>query len=321
MENARKMMKAAAGEYSNGTLGIGGKHSANKKINQKLSTDDWTLISKVVGKNVTNAGDLWNLSSEDMAKIADQATSVYTKIKQAGGKHNPGEYMDQYIEYYQKLIDLQKEYNETITSLSFDDAKSGLKELLQDVSKGVKDAKKQVRDYMIQAVIENLVNGPMKSQMDTWYQKFADAMSDGILTATEKKDLQDRYLAAYNSAVKQRDAAYAAAGINPKDDEDTNQNGTTSSFGSMTSDQGEEMNGRLTSIQIHVSSIDAIMSDKGNSGEVVKGYLETTSVRVTDIYNVLFICQGYLEDISKSNNELYEINERVGKMQRKLDTL
>lgn len=321
MENTRKMIKAAAGEYSNGTLGIGGKHSANKKINQKLSTDDWALISKVVGKNVTNAGDLWNLSSEDMAKIANQATSVYTKIKQAGGKHNPGEYMDQYIEYYQKLIDLQKEYNETITSLSFDDAKDGLKELLQDVSKGVKDAKKQVRDYMIQAVIENLVNGPMKSQMDTWYQKFADAMSDGILTATEKKDLQDRYLAAYNSAVKQRDAAYAAAGINPKDDEDTNQNGTTSSFGSMTSDQGEEMNGRLTSIQIHVSSIDAIMSERGNSGEVVKGYLETTSVRVTDIYNVLFICQGYLEDISKSNNELYEINERVGKMQRKLDTL
>lgn len=321
MENTRKMMKDAAGEYSNGTLGIGGKHSANKKINQKLSTDDWALISKVVGKNVTNAGDLWNLSSEDMAKIADQATSVYTKIKQAGGKHNPGEYMDQYIEYYQKLIDLQKEYNETITSLSFDDAKSGLKELLQDVSKGVKDAKKQVRDYMIQAVLENLINGPMKSQMDEWYQKFADAMSDGILTATEKKDLQDRYLAAYNSAVKQRDAAYAAAGINPKDDEDTNQNGTTSSFGSMTSDQGEEMNGRLTSIQIHVSSIDAIMSDKGNSGEVVKGYLETTSLRVTDIYNVLFICQGYLEDISKSNNELYEINERVGKIQRKLDTL
>lgn len=321
MENTRKMIKAAAGEYSNGTFGIGGKHSANKKINQKLSQEDWTLISNVVGKSVTNAGDLWNLSSEDMAKIADQATSVYTKIKQAGGKHNPGEYMDQYIEYYQKLIDLQKEYNETITSLSFDDAKSGLKELLQDVSKGVKDAKKQVRDYMIQAVIENLVNGPMKSQMDTWYQKFADAMSDGILTATEKKDLQDRYLAAYNSAVKQRDAAYAAAGINPKDDEDTNQNGTTSSFGSMTSDQGEEMNGRLTSIQIHVSSIDAIISERGNSGEVVKSYLETTSVRVTDIYNVLFICQGYLEDISKSNNELYEINERVGKMQRKLETL
>ena len=321
MENTRKMMKDAAGEYSNGYFGIGGKHSANKKINQKLSQEDWALISNVVGRSVTNAGDLWNLSSEDMAKIADQATSVYTKIKQAGGKHNPGEYMDQYIEYYQKLIDLQKEYNETITSLSFDDAKSGLKELLQDVSKGVKDAKKQVRDYMIQAVIENLVNGPMKSQMDTWYQKFADAMSDGILTATEKKDLQDRYLAAYNSAVKQRDAAYAAAGINPKDDEDTNQNGTTSSFGSMTSDQGEEMNGRLTSIQIHVSSIDAIMSDKGNSGEVVKGYLETTSLRVTDIYNVLFICQGYLEDISKSNNELYEINERVGKIQRKLDTL
>ena len=321
MENTRKMMKDAAGEYSNGTFGIGGKHSANKKINQKLSQEDWALISNVVGRSVTNAGDLWNLSSEDMAKIADQATSVYTKIKQAGGKHNPGEYMDQYIEYYQKLIDLQKEYNETITSLSFDDAKSGLKELLQDVSKGVKDAKKQVRDYMIQAVLENLVNGPMKSQMDEWYQKFADAMSDGILTATEKKDLQDRYLAAYNSAVKQRDAAYAAAGINPKDDEDTNQNGTTSSFGSMTSDQGEEMNGRLTSIQIHVSSIDAIMSDKGNSGEVVKGYLETTSLRVTDIYNVLFICQGYLEDISKSNNELYEINERVGKIQRKLDTL
>lgn len=317
--NKQQILKSAAGAYSNGFVGVGGHHSANKKINDSMSASDWARISQITGVTVRGAGDFWNLTSEQMAKVADEATDLWSKIKNAGGYKNVSSDMDEYIEYYKKLIDLQNDYNEAVTNLSFDSAKDGLKELLKDTTKGLKDATKQVKEYMEEAILNYITKTALAQDMQDWYKQFADAMADGTLDQTEKNALQKKYEETYRKGEQQRDNMYAAAGIDPRDD--YSQNSTNASLSGMTQDQGEEMNGRLTSIQMGVTSIsEAIQQQAMNNASIA---LSASAIRANmdDMMEMQVQAVGHLEKIERYTSELPAMNQKLEKIRKNTEHL
>lgn len=317
--NKQQILKAKAGQYSNGFAGIGGKHSANKKINDSMSASDWARVSKITGVTVRGADDFWNLTSEQMAKVADEATDLWSKIKNAGGYKDVSSDMDEYIEYYKKLIDLQNDYNEAVTNLSFDSAKDGLKELLKDTTKGLKDATKQVKEYMEEAILNYITKTALAQDMQDWYKQFADAMADGTLDQTEKNALQKKYEETYRKGEQQRDNMYAAAGIDPS--EDYSQSSTNASLSGMTQDQGEEMNGRLTSIQVGVTTIsEAIQQQAMNNASIA---LSASAIRANmdDMMEMQVQAVGHLEKIERYTSELPTMNQKLEKIRKNTEHL
>ena len=81
MANTQEMMRRSGAAYSNGFFGIGGDHSSNHEINEAMSSADWARISAIVGRPIHSASDFWGLSSEEMAKVAAEATDLYSKIE------------------------------------------------------------------------------------------------------------------------------------------------------------------------------------------------------------------------------------------------
>lgn len=317
--NKQQILRAKAGQYSNGFIGIGGHHSANAKINDSMSASDWARVSKITGVTVRGADDFWNLTSEQMAKVADEATDLWSKIKNAGGYKDVSSDMDEYIEYYKKLIDLQNDYNEAVTNLSFDSAKDGLKELLKDTTKGLKDATKQVKEYMEEAILNYITKTALAQDMQDWYKQFADAMADGKLDQTEKNALQKKYEETYRKGEQQRDNMYAAAGIDPK--EDYSQSSTSASLSGMTQDQGEEMNGRLTSIQVGVTSIsEAIQQQAMNNASIA---LSASAIRANmdDMMEMQVQAVGHLEKIERYTSELPAMNQKLEKIRKNTEHL
>lgn len=317
--NKQQILKETAGAYSNGFLGIGGHHSANSKINDAMTSAEWKRISDITGVSVRSAKDFWNLTSEQMAKVADEATDLYSKIKSAGGYKDVSSDMDEYIEYYQKLIDLQNDYNEAITNLSFDNAKDGLKELLKDTTKGVKDATQKVKEYMEEAILNYITKTTLAKDMQDWYTKFADAMADGKLDQSEKNELQKKYEEAYRKGEQARDNAYAAAGIDPRDN--YNQNNTTASLNGMSQDQGDEMNGRLTSIQDRVTSIaDAIEQQAMNNASIA---MSASAIRtnIDDMMEMQVQAVGHLEKIERYTSELPAMSQKLEKIRKNTEKL
>lgn len=317
--NKQQILRDKAGQYSNGFAGIGGKHSANKKISDAMSAADWARISQITGVTVRGAGDFWNLTSEQMAKVADEATDLWSKIKNAGGYKNVSSDMDEYIEYYKKLIDLQNDYNEAVTNLSFDSAKDGLKELLKDTTKGLKDATKQVKEYMEEAILNYITKTALAQNMQDWYKQFADAMADGTLDQTEKNALQKKYEETYRKGEQQRDNMYAAAGIDPRDD--YSQSSTSASLSGMTQDQGEEMNGRLTSIQMGVTTIsEAIQQQAMNNASIA---LSASAIRANmdDMMEMQVQAVGHLEKIERYTSELPAMNQKLEKIRKNTEHL
>lgn len=319
--NKQQIMRDTGGASSNGFFGIGGSHSSNKHINDSMSSADWQRISQITGKNVSSASDFWNLTSEQMAKVADEATDLWSKIKNAsndGYKSNASN-MDEYIEYYKKLIDLQNDYNDAVTNLSFDNTRDGLKELLSDTTKGVKDATKKVKEYMEEAVLTYITKTTLAKDMQDWYTQFASAMADGKLDQSEKTDLQKKYEEAYRKGEQARDNAYAAAGIDPK--EDYTQSSTSATLSGATQDQQDETNGRLTSIQNSLSIVaDAVLQQAENNAIIANSAAIIRS-NMDDMMEMQIQAVGYLEKIERHTSELPSMNQKLEKIRKNTEKL
>lgn len=319
--NKQQIMRDTGGAYKNGFIGIGGKGSSNKHINDAMSSADWQRISQITGKNVRSASDFWNLTSEQMAKVADEATDLWSKIKNAsndGYKSNASN-MDEYIEYYKKLIDLQNDYNEAVTNLSFDNTRDGLKELLSDTTKGVKDATKKVKEYMEEAVLTYITKTTLAKDMQDWYTQFASAMADGKLDQSEKTDLQKKYEEAYRKGEQARDNAYAAAGIDPK--EDYTQSSTSATLSGATQDQQDETNGRLTSIQNSLSIVADAVQQQAENNSIIANSAAIIRSNMDDMMEMQIQAVGYLEKIERHTSELPSMNQKLEKIRKNTEKL
>lgn len=319
--NKQQIMRDTGGAYKNGFIGIGGKHSSNAHINESMSSADWQRISQITGENVRSASDFWNLTSEQMAKVADEATDLWSKIKNAsndGYKSNASN-MDEYIEYYKKLIDLQNDYNEAVTNLSFDNTRDGLKDLLSDTTKGVKDATKTVKEYMEEAVLTYITKTTLAKDLQDWYTQFASAMSDGKLDQGEKADLQNKYEEAYRKGEQARDNAYAAAGIDTK--EDYTQSSTSATLSGATQDQQDETNGRLTSIQNSLSIVADAVQQQVENNAIIANSAAIIRSNMDDMMEMQIQAVGYLEKIERHTSELPSMNQKLEKIRKNTEKL
>lgn len=319
--NKQQIMRDTGGAYKNGFVGIGGKHSSNAHINESMSSADWQRISQITGENVRSASDFWNLTSEQMAKVADEATDLWSKIKNAsndGYKSNASN-MDEYIEYYKKLIDLQNDYNEAVTNLPFDNTRDGLKDLLSDTTKGVKDATKKVKEYMEEAVLTYITKTTLAKDLQDWYTQFTSAMSDGKLDQGEKADLQNKYEEAYRKGEQARDNAYAAAGIDTK--EDYTQSSTSATLSGATQDQQDETNGRLTSIQNSLSIVADAVQQQVENNAIIANSAAIIRSNMDDMMEMQIQAVGYLEKIERHTSELPSMNQKLEKIRKNTEKL
>lgn len=284
--NTQEMMRRSGAAYDNGFLGIGGDHSSNYEINKAMSSSDWDRINKVLQDNgyasrVYSAADFWNLSSEEMAKIKEEATDLYSKIEALAddGHANAAQYMDEYVEYYRQLEELQDAYYEKLTNISFDSVKDEFRNKLLDMESDAEDFAEDFSKKMREAVVESMMSEKYDDMLRDWYVAFAEAMQDGLLSEEERNVLQQLYEEIYEEALSERDALTSALGIEGQKGS-TSQSGKSGSFETMTQDQGTKIEGLFTAGQMHWSSIDSKMDNVtdalGESLDVLDDIKENT---------------------------------------------
>lgn len=284
--NTQEMMRRSGAAYDNGVFGIGGEHSSNHEINEGMSSSDWARINKVLQDNgyasrVYSAADFWNLSSEEMAKIKEEATDLYSKIEALAddGHANAAQYMDEYVEYYRQLEELQDAYYEKLTNVSFDSVKDEFRNKLLDMESDAEDFAEDFSKKMREAVVESMMSEKYDDMLRDWYVAFADAMQDGLLSDTERNVLQEMYENIYKEALSERDALTSALGIEGSSGS-FSQSGKSGGFETMTQDQGTKLEGLFTAGQMHWSSIDSKMDNVtdalGESLDVLDDIKENT---------------------------------------------
>lgn len=295
MANTQEMMRRSGAAYSNGFLGIGGKHSSNKKVNDAMSGEDWNRISEIAGRSIRSASDFWTLTSEEMARVADEATDLYSKIEAYAddGHENAARYMDEYIEYYKQLEDLQDAYNEKLTGFSFDSVRDGFKDMLLDMSADADDFAADMEETLFGSVVEGMMSETYTQRLREWYQNFAAEMkaTNGKLDQKEADKMRDEYNKIVQDALAERDRLVETLGIDPdKLTGGTSQSGKSGGFTAMTQDQGTKLEGMFTSGLQHWSSMDSQLEEVSVKMSLAEGHLakieENTGVSASHLHEI-----------------------------------
>ena len=263
MDNTQEMMQRSAAAYSNGFLGIGGHKSSNHKIDKGMSSADWDRISAITGKNIRSAGAFFGLSSEDMAKVFNEANDLYSKIKSLAddGYKDAAQYMDDYIDYYRQIEELQDALREKLTGMSFNTLRDNFKSQLLDMESDAESFGENLDEMLFGTIVESLMSEKYSDILKDWYNSLADAMADdGKLDDAELAALRSSYKKIVDGAIAERDAIADAIGYDPEKS-GSSQSGKAGSYNAMSQDQGTKLEGLFVSVQMHVTSIDEKMED------------------------------------------------------------
>jgi hypothetical protein len=262
IENDRQMLEAKMGYHSS-------HHSNDYYINDAFGWNDWQRASAYVGKTLRSASDLWRLSPEELAKL-QELPDIWEKIH--SGKYDQSEWLDEYVSDANTLLELQQQWQEAITDTSFDNIKSGMKELLKDFETGSEDVIASVDEFLENAILKSVVDGTYSDELKKWQEVFAEFMSDGILSEREADELRRKYQDIFSAAQAEKDALFDAAGIT-EDSGSTTQSGKSGSFSAMSQDQGTKLEGLFTSGLNHWVSIDEKTEDVAGRMASAEGHL------------------------------------------------
>lgn len=268
MANTQEMMRREGAAWDNGFLGIGGTHSSNKRVNDAMSASDWERVSKAAGVSVRDVGEFWNLTSEQMYNVANEASDLYAKIKQHAddGYRNAAQYMDDYIEYWKQLEELEESKFEKQTDTSFDSLRNEFKESLLDMESDVDDFASKFEKTMQQAMIESMMSDTYSKQLKEWYKDFANAMSDGNLSKDEQFNLRTDWDDIVNDALAEREALKKMLGWESSSaDSGSSQSPSSGALTTMSQDSISTFEAIGRNMQTHLANTDKFVQEIRNA--------------------------------------------------------
>lgn len=270
-----------------------------------------------IKKNVKNDfnGDIWSLSPEEMKKLRSNV-GIWEYIK-GTGKGGYGDSvtdkLDDYIDQAGKLEELTNELYEGLTGISFDSMYDSFIDTLMDMDASAADAAEKMSEYFMRAMLSNKIGELYADKLEDWWKKFGASMEDGELTEAERKSLQDEYMGYVDEAMKLRDELAKATGYDAiASSQDTEKQG----FATASQDSIDELNGRFTAVQMDTSVIRETLSTiQTNMGTLNLSALAIKQ-QTEEIRNISLLAIDHLENIAKNTHELYEMNERLGKIEK-----
>lgn len=303
--NTQEMMYRSADAHVRGNLFRSRKKGSYEYVNGAMSAADWKQVSAAAGVSINDARDFFKLTSEQMAAVAEQAPALYAKIKEYASKGyaDAGQYMDTYIEYGKQLEELEKEYREYMTSISFDSVKDEFKSMLQDMDSDSEDFANNLEDMLRNAVINSLMVDKYNKMLEDWYESFSDAMeSGGALTDDEVSALREQYNTIAANALYERDALLKTLGISGSS---SSQEASSGGWESMGQETADELNGRFTALQIAGETIATQVTSVLTNLESLTSVEMSTNGAALEIRNMMVMANSYLEDIAKYAKNTY----------------
>ena len=264
-------------------------HSQGYLLNRNMSD---TAKGQAIGAFGSDwQRNILQMSSEQLRKLYEDSSMAqfWAELKQYGGDFY--DIVMRIVNEQENLESVADTLNERLTFRSFDDVKSSFSEMLSDMGKDAKDFSDDMEDNFQNAIVRTFVYSKYQAKLKAFYERWADAMK-GDLNAGELETLRTEYMNIVNDAINERNQIADALGFKKSA---TEQNSTSGGFQTMSQDTANELNGRFTAIQMDVSSVRQMMAE---------------------LQGISLNNMGYLEDIAKNTFQLYETNERLGRIEQ-----
>ena len=295
-DNARKVLRNDMA-YSHA------HHSTG--YNWNLSDEYYNDISDLTGLSVRSLDDILSLSEENLDRIRTYLPDVWQSFMEQG------EYAGRWEDDWNKLADQAEKtkeitdaLNESLTGVSFDGLYDEFLNTLMDMTSEGEDFAKNFEKMLQKSMIGNMVMTGFKARIEAFHKMWAEAYEgDNAITYTEAEKLKAEYRAMSEEMVNQRDAMMEVMGWSASDSE---AEGSFRNASSVSEETMDELNGRMTVIQVHTSELaqsalaglQTLYSLSALSGE--------RNTLVAEMRDMLFMSNSYLEDIAADTRRIYK---------------
>lgn len=315
-------------------MGYHGSHRSNAyywnlkakdydSINETLSrykaknpTQDTTL------DRVGSLEDIYKLTPEQMDYIRTYNLEQWKYITDAG-KYDKSEYWENYADLAGQMEEIADSLKEALTGTSFDNMRSNFVSELMDMSKTAQDFSDNFSEMLMQSVLNAKISDIMDEELQDFYKKWAEyAESDNVLDDAEIAELKQDYQGYVQKGIKLRNEAAEITGY---DGTTAGQKTSSSSVGTITQDQANELNGRFTALQIAGEKIVSNTASLSDGITTVNAALENTNalaLRIsgtadetrTILANLFLEVRGINENTTTLVKYGREMNENIEKI-------
>lgn len=294
---------------SSGFMGIGSSSSYGRQLYNEI-TSDFELAQQYA--DIFNLGSLSNINS----RMKELAIATVEQIKALKECRELWVLLpDEVISYYNEILeaedairDMQNALNETVAGTGFETLESNFASTLENMDSKASDFGDNLEGYFRKAIVNGLMKSKYDKMLKDWYGSaqdgtgFAGALSKGVenMTQSQIDELRNGYMEIVDQAKSEADAIRDMLGIKPSDSS-SSANATVGTASSMTEEQGNEICGRLTAIQLQGET------------RIAQGY---QSIGLSQTANMIL---GSILDLDAARNAyLSDIYERMGLMQQQM---
>ena len=218
-------------------------------------------------------------------KLTDEAQEYYEALKAA---------KEEGVDLQQQLEQLAEDTREAFTGIGYDS-------LVDSIVNGFKEGKRSAEDFagdfetlMQDAVFQSLRMQALEAPLRSWYENFAAFADDG-LSQEEIESLRAGFGNVITGASNMLEQLEAITGMKLDEVLTDTQTASSNGFQTMSQDTGNELNGRFAAIQEYTAAMAGDMAE-------LKG--------------LSLISIDYLASIEKHTQELPQMNERLGKIEK-----
>ena len=295
-----------------------GSHAIGNRIIKDMTDADWGNISKAIGGNARKVlGDrltgLFDLSSDQLSKLKEQAPAFWARMDDDVRK-----YLQNIIDGAEQLEDVQKQAKERLTQTTFEAMRDDFISKLADMETAAGDFSDDFAEMLFKAMLNTKVNEMFSDRLSKWYDQFAESMKDSEISESERNALLADYNNIVADAVKLRDTLADATGYSQSVGGGSGAYKAASSF---SQEQGDELNGRLTAIQIgqayqneqltmavmQLQTLSVVGQEQGNT--------------LAEMRNLMLIGNGHLEDIARYTRIASQFGDAINSIAEKIKTL
>lgn len=218
-------------------------------------------------------------------KLTDEAQEYYEALKAA---------KEEGVDLQEQLEQLAEETREAFTGIGYDSLVDSIVDGFREGKRSAEDFAEDFEEMMQDAVLQSLKMQALEAPLRRWYENFATVAEDG-LSQEEIESLRAGFGNVITGASNMLEQLEAITGMKLDEVLTDTQTASSNGFQTMSQDTGNELNGRFTAIQEYTAAM---------AGDVA------------ELKGLSLVSIDYLASIEKHTQELPEMNERLGKIEK-----
>lgn len=284
-----------------------GSHSLGYRINDRMTQNDWTNLSDLVGLRVSGINDVLSLDADVIGKVLqdEKFVSVLTTVNS-----DFIEYIQNIEKYGEQLEEIAEKEKEVFTGISLDSFEDSFVDMLSDLDAKNEDFAENFEGYLQKAIFSSLVANQYKDRIKKLYDSWAKYGESGNqLTADEAQNLRNEYQDIVNDMLVQREQIMKDFGW---DSSSSSSEQTVSSRGfgtEMTHEDAGELSGRFTALQMTGEEIKIQNQQQTIAITELRGSITALTTQTQSMHDIADETRTIL---ANSYMELQEIRENTG---------